>query len=210
MSSVAAGAPAEAPPDPAVPQRQVAIMAYGSVIGDAGPAIEALVVERRRWRTPFPVEFARVSPRWGGGPVLVPCAWGGSVNGALLVLSRGVGLGAAVDLLRQREGLPGGRGIVEVAVPGELLVIAASLPLNLRQEDVTPGELARRAVASVAHGPRNGVAYLRRVVDAGVRTPLTAAYERALLELTGAPSLNRVEQVLRGPSVVEGGVNGVG
>ena len=62
----------------------------------------------------------------------------------------------------------------------------------------------------MASGPRNGVAYLRQVVRAGVRTPLTAEYEGALLELTGASSLEEVERVVRGPSVVEGGVNGMG
>ena len=210
MSALVSAAPARPLADRAVPQRQVAIMAYGSVIDDPGPALSPLVMERRRCRTPFPVEFARASVRWGGGPVLVPSRRGGPVDGMLLVLSPGVGLGAAVELLRQREGLPGGRGVIEVAVPGELLVIAASLPLNLRPEDMTPAALARRAIASVAHGPRNGVAYLRQVLRAGVRTPLTAAYGRALLELTGAPSLEAVERVVRGPSVVEGGLNGMG
>jgi hypothetical protein len=205
VSVVASGAAILPLPDRAVPQRQVAIMAYGSVIHDPGPAIRRLVVERRRCRTPFPVEFARVSPRWGGGPVLVPCSRGGPVDGVLLVLSPGIGIGGAVELLRQREGLPGGRGIVEVAVPGELLVIAASLPLNLRQQDMTPAALARRAIASVSHGPRNGVLYLRQVLRAGVRTPLTGAYELALLELSGAPSLEEVDQVVRGSSVVGGG-----
>jgi hypothetical protein len=74
----------------------------------------------------------------------------------------------------------------------------------------TPAALARRAIASVAHGPRNGVAYLRQVLAAGVRTPLTAEYVGALLELTGAPSLEAVERVVREPSVVEGGLNGMG
>jgi hypothetical protein len=210
VSAVTADPPAVPLLDRAVPQRQVAIVAYGSVIDDPGPAIRRLVVERRLCRTPFPVEFARVSPRWGGGPVLVPCSRGGPVDGRLLVLSPGVGIGAAVELLRQREGLPGGRGIVEVAVSGPLLLIAASLPLNLTPEHVTPLALARRAIASVAHGPRNGVAYLRQVLRAGVRTPLTRAYEQALLELSGASSLGEVELVVRGSSVVEGGLNGMG
>jgi len=206
----AAPAPAEAPPDRVVPQRQIAIMAYGSVIDDPGPAIEPLVVERRRCRTPFPVEFARASVRWGGGPVVVPSPRGGPVDGFLLLLSPDVGLGAAVELLRQREGLPGGRGVIEVAQPGELMIIAASLPLNLRPEDMTPTALARRAAASVVHGPRNGVAYLRRVLDSGVRTPLTAAYVEALLELTGASSIEQVERVVRESGVLEGGIDGMG
>jgi hypothetical protein len=196
--------------DRAVPQRQVAILAYGSVIERPGPRIQPLIVERRPCRTPFPVEFARASHRWGGGPVLVPCARGGQVDGVLLVLSPSVGIGVAVDLLREREGLPGGRGIVEVAVPGAMLVITASLPRNLTRGDMTPQALARRAIASVARGPRNGPAYLRQVLRAGVRTPLTEAYERALLELSGASSLEEVERMVRGSSAVEGGLNGLG
>ena len=108
---------------------------------------------RSRCRTPFPVEYGRASRRWNGGPVLVPHPRGGSVEGALLLLADGVELGAAVELLAAREGLEGARGVVQVEVPGDRLALAASLPRNLPEPDMTPDALARRAIDS-ARGAR--------------------------------------------------------
>jgi hypothetical protein len=48
------------------------------------------------------------------------------------------------------------------------------------------------------------------VLDSGVRTPLTAAYVDALLEITGAPSIEQVERVVRESGVLEGGIDGMG
>ena len=176
-----------------VPQRQVAILAYGSLIADPGTALRPFIVERIPRQTPFPVEFGRASRRWGGGPVLVPHPAGRPVAGMLLVLRAAVGLGRAVDLLREREGLAGGDGVVEVAMPGEHQVIAASLPRNLSAPEMQPEALARRAAASARTGPRNGVAYLRGLLDVGIRTPLTDAYAASVMALAGAGSLEEAE-----------------
>ena len=151
-----------------VPQRRLAILAYGSLLYRLSPGLESLVVGREPCRTPFPVEYGRAARSWGGGPVLVPHPRGGSVDGALLLLAEGVELGAAVQLLAEREGLDGARGVVQVEVPGDRLVLSASLPRNLPEPDMAPGALARRAVKSARTGPRNGVAYLRGAVEAGV------------------------------------------
>lgn len=181
-----------------VPQRRVAILAYGSLIRRPGPSIEMLVRDREPVRTPFPVEYGRASPRWGGGPVLVPHPAGGPVDGVLLVLAPGVGLGRAAELLAEREGAPSGGYVVEVAtgVPAGLLVIAAALPRNLPDPDLDPAALARRAAGSAAAGPANGVAYLRLALDAGVRTPRTEAYAEAVMRLAGASDLAGAERRL--------------
>ena len=171
-------------------------MAYGSLIGDPGPELRALIVERVPHRTPFPVEFGRASRRWGGGPVLVPHPAGAPVDGQLLVLNPRVALGQAVEALREREGMPSADGVVEVGQVGRCLVLAASLPRNLPAPDLRPAALARRAAASVEAGPRNGVAYLRAVVGAGVCTPRTGAYVRAVLGLAGADTLEDAERRL--------------
>jgi hypothetical protein len=194
-----------------VPQRRLAILAYGSLLYRLSPGLEALVVGREPCRTPFPVEYGRASRGWGGGPVLVPHPRGGTVDGALLLLAEGVELGAAVQLLAEREGLDGARGVVQVEVPGDRLVLGASLPGNLAEPDMTPGALARRAVRSARTGPRNGVAYLRGAVEAGVVTPLTEGYAAEVLELVGAASLAEAERLvaLDGPAAA-GRANGVG
>jgi len=189
-----------------VAQRPVAILAYGSLLHTPGPELAALIVGRRPCRTPFPVEYGRVSRRWGGGPVLVPHPRGAPVDGALLLLVDGLGLGVAVEALAQREGLPDARGVLQVEMPGDHLVLVAALPRNLPAPDMTTGALARRAVASVSAGTRNGVAYLRGAIDAGVRTPLTDGYAAEVLALTGAGTLDEAERLvaLARPTETEG------
>ncbi len=200
--------PADASP---VPQRRLAILAYGSLLYRLGVELASVVVGSEPCRTPFPVEYGRASRRWGGGPVLVPHPRGGSVQGALLLLADGVELGAAVQLLAEREGLEGGRGVVQVELPGDRLVLSASLPRNLSEPDMAPDALARRAVESARSGPRNGVAYLRGAVDAGVRTPLTGAYAEAVMGLVGAASLTEAERLVALPGrAAAGRADGLG
>lgn len=196
----------------AVPQRPVAVLAYGSLIDEPGPELAAVIAGRRPCRTPFGVEYGRASQRWGGGPVLVPHPRGAPVAGTLLLLAPGIALGAAVEMVAAREGLPDARGVVAVDLPGERLVIAASLPRNLPAPDMRPGALARRAAASVAHGERNGVAYLRRALASGIATPLTAAYRAELLRLAGADTLEEAERrlVASAAAPTEGGGHGLG
>ena len=194
-----------------VAQRRLAVLAYGSLLHTPGPRLEALVVGREPCPTPFPVEYGRASRRWGGGPVLVPHPRGGPVDGALLLLADGVELGAAVDALAGREGLSDPHGVIQVEMPGERLVIAAALPRNLPAPDMTPDALARRAVRSARGGPRNGVAYLRGAVAAGVRTPLTGPYCERVCALTGAGSLEEAERLVALPRPTEtGGADGLG
>jgi hypothetical protein len=196
-----------------IPQRQLAIMAYGSLISEPGPELRALIAERLPRATPFPVEFGRASHRWGGGPVLVPHPAGAPVEGRLLVLRRGVSLGRAVEALREREGLPSADGVVAVEVDDdERLVLTASLPRNLPAPDLRPTALARRAAASVRAGPRNGVAYLRRVTACGVSTPRSGEYAKEVLRLAGAETLEDAERrlIALAGRADEGGAHGLG
>lgn len=65
----------------------IAILAFGSLIDDPGSEIESATLEVRSTRTPFPVEFARISGSRCGAPTLVPVSLGGaSVKAKLLVL----------------------------------------------------------------------------------------------------------------------------
>lgn len=194
-----------------VPQSRLAILAYGSLIYDPGSELAPRITGTEPCRTPFPVEYGRASARWGGGPVLVPHAAGGPVAGALLLLADDVPLGEAVAMLALREGLPDTRGVVQVDMPGERVVLAASLPRNLPAPDMEPDALARRAVASAGTGPRNGVSYLAGAVRAGIVTPLTAAYAERVLARTGAGSLDEAERLVAlARSTQNGGADGLG
>jgi hypothetical protein len=200
------------PRDAVVPQPPLAILAYGSLLDEPGAELAALITGREPCTTPFPVEYGRASERWNGGPVLVPHPAGGPVEGALLLLAPGVELGWAVEALRAREGIPDARGVVQVAIEGPRTVLVASLPRNLPMPDMDPGRLAERAARSVAGGERNGVAYLRRAMASGVRTPRTAAYAQAVMALAGAASLEVAERRLLAlrPSGEPRGEHGLG
>jgi len=143
--------------------------------------------------------------------VLVPHARGGPVAGALLLLADDVDLGDAVEMLAVREGLEDARGVVQVDMPGERLVLAASLPRNLPAPDMTPGALARRAVESGRHGPRNGVSYLAAALRSGISTPLSRAYAEGVLDLLGAASLDQAERLVAlDRTDSNGGADGLG
>ena len=179
-----------------MPQRRLAILAYGSLLYAPGAALAPRIVGEEPCVTPFPVEYGRASQRWGGGPVLVPHARGGSVDGALLLLADDVDLGEAVEMLALREGLEDARGVVQVDMPGERLVLAASLPRNLPAPDMAPDALARRALESVLHGPRNGVAYLAAALRSGVSTPLSEAYAERVRRRAGTATLEEAERLV--------------
>lgn len=194
-----------------VPQRRLAILAYGSLLSEAGSLLATRIVGVEPCRTPFPVEYGRASARWNGGPVLVPHARGAAVAGALLLLADDVELGDAVEMLALREGLEDARGIVQVEMPGDRLVLAASLPRNLPAPDMTPDALARRALESAGHGPRNGVAYLAAALGVGISTPLSADYAARILDHVGAPSLEEAERLLAlARPAPNGGSDGLG
>ena len=179
-----------------MPQQRLAILAYGSLLYAPGSALAPRISGTEPCRTPFPVEYGRASRRWEWGPVLVPHADGGMVDGALLLLADDVDLGQAVELLADREGLEDARGIVQVEMPGDRVVLTASLPRNLPAPDMTPDALARRALACARRGPRTGVAYLAAARRAGVATPLTQGYAERVLELLGATSLEEAERLV--------------
>lgn len=194
-----------------MPQSRIAILAYGSLIHSPGAMLAPRIAGVEPCLTPFPVEYGRASRRWGGGPVLVPHAAGGPVAGALLLLADDVDLGDAVEMLAVREGLEDARGVVQVDMPGERLVLAASLPRNLPAPDMTPDALARRAIASGRHGARNGVAYLAGAMRSGIETPLTAAYAERVLALTGAPTVEDAGRLVAfDPPDPDGGADGLG
>jgi len=175
--------------------RRLAVLAYGSLIHSPGEELGAMIRARRRAPTPFRVEYGRASARWGHGPVLVPHPAGGSVEGSLLLLRDEITIGQAVAALARREGADP-RHVAEAMLGPGVTALVADLPRNLAPAEMEPGALAARAARSVASGPRNGVAYLRGALRAGVVTPRTHAYARAVCELAGAGTLEEAERRL--------------
>lgn|SRR5882724_217789 len=191
----------------------VAILAYGSLKDDPGPELKPVIRDRKRVRTPFPVEYGRASRGRGGAPTLIPLECGAPVEAMLLILDPTVSVRAARDMLWRREtGRKQGsynppnnptenHVIVEEYrnLGGIRLVLSTRIGSNI--SSLTAKDLARRAIASARSADvpagEDGISYLLRANSSGVETPLTAAYERAILEETGANTLQQAIETIR-------------
>jgi cation transport regulator ChaC len=192
---------------------RVAILAYGSLVVDPGEELAALIHEQTHpYRTPFAVEYARLSPHRSQGPVLtvVPDEEGDPVDGYLLFLNDGVSVEAATRVLWRRETHQVGSKKLPLGAERRNIQLTTRLPeadavlywaaqSNYPRPDAAG--LARRAIDS-ARGPagaarKDGISYLGQAIAAGIRTRLTDAYVAAVLEQTGAADLDAAWQWCR-------------
>lgn len=183
------------------------IIAYGSLVQDPGPEIAPLIVDRIDVVTPFRVEFARLSASRGGAPTLVPVTEGGAeVPAVLLRLNTDVDLATAQTLLWRRErwkfgvaryiatATPSANTVI-VDLVGDMPGVAAALytRIGANAAELTGAQLAAHAIASVKAtrntGAGDGITYLIDAKARGLITPKLPAYEAAILEQTGAASL---------------------
>ena len=195
----------------------IAILAFGSLIGDPGEEIGPLIRDRVKGvRTPFSIEFARSSGTRDGGPTLVPVEEGGSpVDAVLLGLHPAVELEEAMDFLWRRETRkessgkryvrPGdsepGKVVVECIrnIHGFDVVLYTRIGANI--EDLSADRLADLAITSArgAAGAKrtDGISYLASVIEHGIATPLLPEYRDAILCKTGARDLDEAHAMLR-------------
>lgn len=183
----------------------IGVLAYGSLITDPGPELEAVTLSRKDGiSTPFAVEYARSSSGRKGAPTLVPVEQGGA---SVLATILGVDVSAdeAADIVYRREiGKIGtGRRYVEPVDPTSNTVIIDRFP-DLEGFDVvlstriganivplTAGNLAKLAIKSAREAllGKDGITYLMNAMRCGIVTPLTSAYEAAILAETGTSDL---------------------
>jgi hypothetical protein len=194
----------------------VAILAYGSLIDDPGMELKPLIVAECDVTTPFPVEYARSSGKRGGGPTLIPVADGCRVSARLLVLAASTTATQAKDMLWRREtGRTTGRYnpdnpptpntvlIDELTdFPDYSTVLSTRIASNITR--LTADRLAELAICS-AKNPNvarneNGISYLQRAKTVGVLTRLTNDYEAAILQQTGASTLEHALQLTYDPN----------
>jgi hypothetical protein len=188
------------------PKKSIGILAFGSLINDPGPELEATIVMRLRTPTPFPVEYGRYSGKTrGGAPTLVPHTAGGAVEAEILVLDDAVSASDAADMLWRRETRKVGsrdRYTEGVSANSVLVKHITDSPCvsDVLYTDFHPGgkldrlsveELGTRAIQSVktAAEGKDGITYLMANMAAGIRTPLTPAYEAEILRQTNTQSL---------------------
>lgn len=195
----------------------VGILAYGSLIDDPGCEIEAVISSKREdVQTPFNVEFARCSSTHGGAPTLIPVEEGGApVQAVILVLKRHISEKQAMDMLYRREihQVGGKQSYKPCRAPGpntmciqELrqfqdigVVLYASFKPNINRDELTPSNLAHKAIESVGRAKKgdDGISYLINVKWKGVKTPLTEEYEEEIKRQTKTGSIEEALEKLQ-------------
>ncbi len=201
----------------------IGILAYGSLIAEPGPEIGPLIQRRITTKTPFPVEYARLSRTRGGAPTVTPHSSGVPVNAEVLVLCDATSLDEAKSLLWRRETRKIGSGRVYRDDTSSGAVVVRDWPgfCNLEHvlytdfnscgklEVVDPRKLATAAVNSVARAAegKDGISYLMDLISAGVVTALTSTYESEILRQTGTTTLAAALNVIK-TSRPEGSVHG--
>lgn len=191
----------------------IGVLAYGSLITDPGVELAAVTVGiGHHVLTPFPVEFARTSHRRCGAPTLVPVEHGGSRVRAI-IFEVNVDEKQATDIVYRREINEVGSTKTYIERPahwknavrldrikgleGFDLVISTRMLANIASPSAeTLAELAISSAQQLADG-RDGISYLIHAKACGIETPLTPAYERAILDRTGAPDLAAAFQAIR-------------
>lgn len=192
----------------------IGILAYGSLIADPGWEIQdSLDRKIQDVRTPFAVEYARLSASRSGAPTLVPVAdeLGWQVSAWIFVLKPGTRMSRAKNILYRRElhrvgdpekkyRLPDRAGVNTVVVDEAKKIhgitrviytrIGVNLPeiVNLNRSDQEKADLlARLALDSVTEDTyftcQDGIHYLDVASYYGVQTKLTDAYCQTILHL---------------------------
>lgn len=162
--------------------------------------------------------------RSGAPVLTIVPAGGAAVAARLLILRAGLPLRTVLDVLyRREEGRVGERSLAyderrERSAADGVLIEQTSLPtlpdtvvlycaLRANFTAITDPQqsqqakaslLAKRAIESVAphtfEAGRDGIRYLADALSAGIQTPLSAAYRDAVLERTGAATLEQARQ----------------
>jgi hypothetical protein len=210
-----AGATISAPP-----KHKIGIFGFGSLIADPGEELATATVSKLEAETPFAIEYAHSSTHTrGGAPTLVPVTSGGAkAKATIFVLSDSISEQEAANILWRRETrqVGSGKSYKPSTHPGSNSVLVAAVK-NYQGIDTilytdfadsgkltnpTAQQLAELAVTS-ARNPEvpegmDGISYLMAAKRAGIITPLTADYERGILKLTGASSLEEALRKVRG------------
>jgi hypothetical protein len=201
-------------------KHKIGIFGFGSLIADPGEELARATASRLEAETPFAIEYAHTSTHTrGGAPTLVPVKAGGAqVKATIFVLNDSISEQEAANILWRRETRQVGSGKLYKPSthpgPNSVLVAGAKnyqgLDTILYTDFADSGKLANPTAEQLADlavtSARNhdvpegmdGISYLMAAKKAGIITPLTADYERGILRLTGASSLEDALRKVRG------------
>jgi hypothetical protein len=201
-------------------RHKIGIFGFGSLIADPGEELASATASRVDAETPFAVEYGRTSQRTrGGAPTLVPVKTGGAkVKATIFVLKDSISEHEAANILWRRETRQVGSGKTyrRPAKPGPNSVLVAASRNFMGLDKVlytdfadsgklvnpTAAQLAEMAVGSARNHDvpegMDGISYLMAAKKAGIETPLSANYEKEILRITGASSLEDALTKVRG------------
>jgi len=185
---------------------KIGILAFGSLIDDPGDEIAAAMCGIQiPVRTPFGVEYGRLSSSRRGAPTLVPHALGGVVSARILSLATDCSEEFAMDILYRREihAVGSSSKYTRSSGPNSVLVkpwrdfhgfdVVFYTDFNDggKEAKPIPKKLAQSAISSVSpdYDGKDGIAYLFNKIRNGIITPLTREYEAEILRMTGAADL---------------------
>lgn len=188
---------------------RIGILAYGSLIDDPGEEISKIETGRIKCKTPFKVEFARVSSTRSNAPTLIPVKIGGShVDAQIIILPNNFDIDDARSILwrRERHIVGSNKSYTHIDNPGvnrvsvESInnfmnintVLYTSLGSNIN-EKITGKLLAEKSINSIlseaGDKENDGIRYLLNTKQNGIITPLSKEYEENILLITESNSL---------------------
>jgi hypothetical protein len=186
--------------------RQIAVLAYGSLLAHPGEWLGSRMQRLIRWETPFGVEYLGVSKRRGGAPTLVQSSSHRPVNGGLIILAttentpnnEGISIDKVCRVLAHREEGADGTGKIksDLNLLGFRIIYS---DFDAETKKPLANDLATAAIESVGHCVglghpfMNGIRYLSENLEWGVVTEVSHAYRDAILSQTETKSLDQAE-----------------
>lgn len=198
---------------------KIGILAFGSLIDNPGEEIKKIEISRIDCKTPFNIEFARISSSRDKAPTLIPVSdssKGRKTNAQILVVDNETSLEDVKSILWRRECHkkdktqkyyePQNPTSKNVLI-GELenfynidKVIYTKFLLQDEYQDLTPEKLADFAIESIlseaGREEKDGIRYLLSTKESGIVTELSEEYEKFILSKTESKTLREAIEKL--------------
>ncbi|MCL3782710.1 hypothetical protein EMN47_20175 [Prolixibacteraceae bacterium JC049] len=198
---------------------KIGILAFGSLIDNPGEEIKEIEISRIECKTPFKVEFARISSSRDNAPTLIPISDGSKgreTNAQILVIDNETSLEDAKSILWRREchkkdktqkfNEPKNPTSRHVLI-GELenfcnidKVIYTKFLQQDEYQDMLPENLADFAIESImskaGREEKDGIRYLLSAKKYGIVTEYSEEYENYILSKTGTKTLSEAIEKL--------------
>jgi hypothetical protein len=191
----------------------IGILAYGSLIDDAGKEIKDREIHRIDCETPFSVEFARRSRTRCNAPTLIPFDSGKYVKAKIIVLPESTTLDEAKNMLWRRElhkpdnntetyKKKSSSNAVVIEIIDNFMEVEKVLytKIDSNIKNLTGEKLAKLAIQSIrcvaGEKEKDGIRYLKNAKKNGIITTLSEDYEKEILKQTGTNSLKEAIEKL--------------